>query len=326
MYRVIDIVSIDVVSITGYHRIMKPRKESGVDDSTVREVRLGGGVIRYREAGTGPVLLFVHGILANGTLWRHVVERLSGRFRCIVPDLPLGGHSVPMGEKADMSPPGVARMVADLMQALDLRDVTLVGNDTGGAICQLVISEHPECVGRLVLTNCDAYEAFFPTLLGPIQYAAKLFGARFVDLLGWMLRARFAQRALLKTVAVRHMDGSTLDAYFESLIRDSGVRRDLALFLRGVSNRYTLEAARSFPGFDRPVLIAWGVNDLFFSPRLALRLQHDFPDARLAAVPGSRAFVPEDRPEQLAQLVTDFLEESSSRARESSREEVFSGD
>jgi pimeloyl-ACP methyl ester carboxylesterase len=326
MYRVIDIVSIDVMSVAGYHLVRKSRKESGVEGATRGEVRLGGGVIRYCEAGTGPVLLFVHGILANGTLWRDVVARLSGRFRCIVPDLPLGGHSVPMERQADMSPPGVARMVADLINELDLRDVTLVGNDTGGAICQLVISERPERVGRLVLTNCDAYEAFFPTLLRPIQYAAKLFGARFVDLLGWMLRARLAQRALLKTVAVRHMDGSTLDAYFESLTRNSGVRRDLALFLRGVSSRYTLEAARSFPGFDRPVLIAWGVSDLFFSPRLALRLQHDFPDARLAAVPGSRAFVPEDRPEQLAQLVIDFLEESSSRAREGWREGVFSGD
>ena len=122
--------------------------------SEARETRLGGGVIRYRDEGDGPVLLFVHGVLANGTLWRDVVGRLSRRFRCIVPDLPLGGHSVPMESGADLTLPGVARMVADLMEMLDLRDVTLVGNDTGGAICQVVISEHPERVGRLVLTNC----------------------------------------------------------------------------------------------------------------------------------------------------------------------------
>jgi len=291
----------------------------------VREARVGGGVIRYRDVGTGPVLVFVHGILVNGTLWRNVVARLSGRFRCIVPDLPLGGHSIPMGAEVDMSPPGVARIVADLMQELELRDVTLVGNDTGGAICQLVISDHPERVGRLVLTNCDAYEAFFPTLLSPFQYGAWLFGTLFVDLLAWTLRARVAQRALVKTVALGRVDDATLDANMEPLIQDPGVRHDLQRFLASISNRYTLEAARSFPGFDRPVLIAWGLNDFFFSPRLALRLQHDFPLARLEAIPGSRAFVPEDRPGQLAELIEEFSQQGERSARDGSREE-FSED
>src|SRR5829696_6137946 len=154
MYRFIDTVSIDVMSITGYYLDKRSREESAVDASLikgeVREVRLEQGVIRYREVGSGPVLLFAHGVLANGTLWRDVVAALSGCFRCIVPDLPLGGHSVPMRPDADLTPRGVARIVVDLMEALDLSDVTLVGNDTGGAICQVVISEHPERVWRLV--------------------------------------------------------------------------------------------------------------------------------------------------------------------------------
>ena len=291
-----------------------------------REVSLEGGVIRYREVGTGPALVFVHGILANGTLWRDVVADLSGRFRCIVPDLPLGGHSLPMLPEADMSPAGVARMVAELMDRLELRDVTLVGNDTGGAICQVVISNHSERIGRLVLTNCDAYESFFPPLLRPIQYGARLFGTRFVDVLARVLRARLAQRVLFKTVAVRNIDGATLDAYEGRLLRDADVRRDLARFLGSVSNRYTLEAARGFPEFDRPVLIAWGDRDPLFSPRLALRLQHDFPDARLEAVVGSRAFVPEDGPGQLAQLIQKFFDEVMARPRGGSPEEVFFGD
>jgi len=290
-----------------------------------REIRFGSGVIRYGDEGDGPVLLFVHGVLANGTLWREVVPRLSEDFRCIIPDLPLGGHSVPMESGADLTPPGVARMVVDLMEALDLRDVTLVGNDTGGAICQLVISEHPERVGSLVLTNCDAYEAFFPTLLSPFHYAARLFGTRFVDLLAWTLRARFAQRALFNTVALRPIDDASLDAYGASLIQEPGVRHDLARFLRGVSKQYTLDAARSFPDFGSPVLIAWGDRDLFFSPRLALRLQSDFPNARLEAVSGSRAFVPEDRPERLASLIGEFSRESVNRSPDGSQE-VFSGD
>ena len=295
----------------------------------VREVRLEQGVIRYREVGSGPVLLFAHGVLANGTLWRDVVASLSGCFRCIVPDLPLGGHSIPMRSNADLTLPGVARIVVDFIETLDLRDVTLVGNDTGGAICQGVISGHPGRISGLVLTNCDAYGAFFPVLLSPFHYAATFFGKRFVDFLAWTLRARLAQRALLKTVAVRHMDEATLDAYATPLIQEPGVRRDLARFLRGVSNRYTLEAARSFPRFHRPVLIVWGDKDFFFSPRLAVRLQRDFPNARLEAVAGSRAFVPEDRPERLAALIGEFVEQSAGRPHTPSggrREEVISGD
>ena len=297
-----------------------------MDGATKGEVRLGGGVIRYRDVGTGPVLFFVHGILVNGTLWRHVVANLAGRFRCIVPDLPLGGHSIPMEPGADMIPPGVAQMVADLMRELDLRDVTLVGNDTGGAICQLVISNHPERIGRLVLTNCDAYEAFFPVVLSPFHHLARPFGVRFVDLLAWTLRGRLAQRALVATVSLKHVDNATLDANMTPLIQDPGVRRDLQRFLTRVSNRYTLEAARSFPGFDRPVLIAWGLEDFFFSPRLALRMQHDFPDARLEAVPASRAFVPEDRPEHLVRLIEEFLEGNVGRPVDASQEGVFSRD
>lgn len=289
--------------------------DASLTNGEVREVRLEHGVVRYAEVGAGPALLFVHGVLANGTLWRDAVASLSGRFRCIVPDLPLGGHSVPMNPDADLSPTGVARIVAGMMEALDLRDVTLVGNDTGGAICQIVISEYPERVGRLVLTNCDAYEAFFPVLLSPFHHAARFFGMRFVDLLAWTLRARFAQRALLKTVSVRSFEEATLDAYFTPLLRDAGVRRDLARFLRSVSKRYTLGAARSFPRFYRPVLIVWGDRDVFFSPRLALRLQRDFPDARLEIVAGSRTFIPEDRPDRLADLIGGFLGESAGGRR-----------
>ena len=273
----------------------------------VREVRLEQGTIRYREEGEGQTLLFVHGILANGWLWRDVVAVLSGRFRCVVPDLPLGGHAVPMGPSADLSPRGVARIVADFMEALNLRDVTLVGNDTGGAICQIVIAEHPERIARLVLTNCDAYDAFFPWQFnGLFHHAPRLFGRRYVDLLAWALRARLAQRLLLKAVAKRRMDEATLDAYSGNLIRNDGVRDDLTRFLSQVSRQYTLEAAESFPYFKRPVLIVWGNNDIFFLSRLAHRLQQDFPDARLEFLSGSRAFVPEDQPEVLAGRIAEF--------------------
>ncbi len=275
------------------------------------EVRLAQGVIRYREVGDGPTLVFVHGILASGVLWRDVVAGLSGDFRCVVPDLPLGGHEVPMGSGADMSPRGVARLVADFVEALDLRDVTLVGNDTGGAICQIAIAEYPERVGRLVLTNCDAYEAFLPWQLRIFQYGPRVLGSRFVDLVAWALRARPAQRALLKLVAKRRMDEATLDAYFGGLIRSAGVRDDLTRFLARISRRYTMEAARRFADFRGPVLLVWGEDDPFFLTRYARRLREDFRDARLLFVSNSRAFVPEDRPEALARYIAEFVRSKS---------------
>jgi pimeloyl-ACP methyl ester carboxylesterase len=281
--------------------------EVGAALGEVREVSMGQGSVRYRDVGRGEPILFVHGVLVNCELWGDVVVRLSGRFRCVVPDLPLGEHSVALGPEAEVSPRGVAKIVADFMKALDLRDVTLVGNDTGGAVCQIVIANHPERIGRLVLTNCDAYEAFFPLLLRPFHYGARFLGTRFTDLLAWSLRARTMRGVLLATVARRRVDNAVLDAYFAPLINDPGVRRDLTRFLAWATNCHTLEAARSFPGFRRPVLIVWGEDDIFFLGRYARRLEWDFPDATLEFLPGSRTFVLEDRPERLAELIETVL-------------------
>src|SRR3954454_18378020 len=114
------------------------------------EVNLPQGTIRYRDRGQGPPIVFVHGALVNGDLWRKVVPELAKDFRCVTPDLPLGSHEIPMPANADLSPPAVAKLIADFLAALDLTDVTLVGNDTGGAMCQLVVTSHPERIGRLV--------------------------------------------------------------------------------------------------------------------------------------------------------------------------------
>ena len=128
----------------------------------VREVRLPQGTIRYREAGSGPPIVFVHGYLVDGRLWDGVVDALSNRFRCIAPNWPMGAHTVAMNPDVDLSPPGVATIIEDFLVALDLDDVTLVGNDSGGAMCQVLVARRPARVGRLVLTNCDTHENFPP--------------------------------------------------------------------------------------------------------------------------------------------------------------------
>src|SRR5437588_8574893 len=118
-------------------------------------IELSQGRIHYRDHGSGPAVVFVHGLLVNGLLWRNVASALQAQCRCIVPDWPIGSHSEPLRDGADASPHGVARLIAEFLEALSLEDVTLVANDTGGAISQLLITERPERIGRVVLTNCD---------------------------------------------------------------------------------------------------------------------------------------------------------------------------
>jgi pimeloyl-ACP methyl ester carboxylesterase len=273
-------------------------------------ITLGERTIRYHDIGTGPVLVFVHGILVNSGLWRDVIAELAPRFRCIAPDLPLGAHSIAMPPGADQSPLGVAQLIADFIAALDLNDVTLVGNDTGGALCQLVITRHPARISGLVLTNCDAFEAFFPAVFGLFSAGPRYFGQAFADTLARLLRFRIAQRLLLATVARRSFSTAELDAVFTPFLTDPAIRRDVTLFLARVTNRLTLDAARQFAGFTHPVLLVWAKNDLLFTRSLARRLAAAFPNARLEFVSRSRAFVPEDQPALLAEQITAFVQRS----------------
>lgn len=272
-----------------------------------QEIELPHGTVRCTNQGTGPTLVFLHGLLANHTLWSQLIPHLISQFRCIAPDLPLGAHSLPLHPDADLSPLGVAQLVADFLAALDLHDVTLVGNDTGGAICQLVIAHHPARITRLVLTNCDAFEQFFPLLVSPFHYGARLFGVHFANFLALTLRAHSVQRVFAASVSRRRAEPAELAAMFHPLLHIPGVRRDVTRFLRAVSNRDTLAAARAFPSFHHPVLLVWGKDDIFFSSRLAVRLQQAFPDATLTFLPDSRAFVPLDQPETLARQIAEFV-------------------
>src|SRR5262245_4818136 len=118
-----------------------------------QRVELPQGPIHYRDVGSGPTLLFVHGLLVEGSVWDPAIERLKDKHRCIVPDWPLGSHPEPMRPDADLTPHGMAKLIADFIGALGLKDVTLVGNDSGGALSQMVATRHPDCIERLVLTT-----------------------------------------------------------------------------------------------------------------------------------------------------------------------------
>jgi pimeloyl-ACP methyl ester carboxylesterase len=264
------------------------------------------GTIRYRETGEGPPIVFVHGLLVDGRLWRKVTPLLDGRFRCIVPDLPLGSHLTAMDPDADLSPPGLARIVAGFLEALDLDDVTLVANDTGGAISQITAANHPERIGRLMLTNCDAFENFLPPAFRPLQWAARVPGL-LTGVLQSMRLEPLRRTPLAYGWLIKHdLGDAPLREWVDPFLTDRAIRRDTVKVLRGISPRYTIEAAEELRDFDRPAMLAWAVEDRFFKLSFAERLAETIRGATLEKIEDSYTFVSEDQPEKLASLIEAF--------------------
>jgi pimeloyl-ACP methyl ester carboxylesterase len=270
------------------------------------EARLPQGVIRYRESGTGEPIVLVHGLLVNSHLWADVVEPLAKDFRVIAPDLPLGSHTHPLDPGADLTPPGLARLIADFLAALELDGVTLVGNDTGGALCQLVAVHHPERLARLVLTPCDSYDAFPPPAFAPLMALGRSTTA--IWAIGNSMRPRFAQRLPIAYgwLSKKPIDDGVMKSFLRPLQTDKRIRRDVAAVMRGIDKRYTLEAAQRFGEFKKPVLIAWAPEDRFFKFRSAERLARDFPNAQLERIENSLTFVSIDQPQRLAEVIASF--------------------
>ena len=273
------------------------------------EAKLPQGTIHYREVGEGPPIVFVHGLLVDGRLWRKVTPLLEDRFRCIVPDLPLGSHRTPMKPDADLSPPGLARIVAGFLEALDLEDVTLVANDTGGAISQITAANHPERIGRLILTNCDAFENFLPPAFRGLQWAARVPPVLNGIMQGMRLeRMRRLPNAYGWLIKHDFDDAPTRD-WVKPFLTDRAIRRDTAKVLRGIDPRYTIEAAEKLRSFDRPALLAWAVEDRFFKMPFAERLAATIKDATLERIEDSYTFVSEDQPDRLAEVIARFARE-----------------
>jgi pimeloyl-ACP methyl ester carboxylesterase len=277
------------------------------------EITLPQGIVSYRDTGAGPPVVFVHGLLVDGTLWRKVTPLLDDTARSIVPDLPLGSHRIPMNADADVTPHGVARLVGDFLAALDLEDVTLVGNDTGGLISQLVALDHGERVGRLVLTNCDCFEVFPPKEFVPMIKSARVPGA--VKAALQPMRAAAARRTGMAYGGLaREIPDDVTGAWVEPARTDSAVRGDLIRFMKAVDKAIAMDAAERLPGLTIPVLVAWGQEDRFFPRELGERLAATLPNGRLEPIAGSRTFVAEDAPVALADAIRAFVRDGAAQA------------
>jgi pimeloyl-ACP methyl ester carboxylesterase len=270
-------------------------------------INIPQGPIAYREFGAGEPIVFVHGLLVDGQLWDGVAERLADRHRCIVPDWPMGSHRAAMNDDTDLSPPGMASIIASFMDSLGLERATIVGNDTGGAVSQVLTANHPERVERLVLTNCDTFEHFPPFPFNLLRPIAGLPGG--LSMLQASQRFAAVRRMGYAPLVKRPLSQALVDSWLEPASGDPLIKRDLAKILRGVHKRHTLAAAEKLRGFERPVRFAWGTDDRFFKRSHAERLAAIVPDARIADIPEGRTFVPLDEPQRVAELVAEFVAE-----------------
>jgi pimeloyl-ACP methyl ester carboxylesterase len=270
------------------------------------ELTLDQGTIQYHDEGSGPTVVFIHGALVDGRLWQPVVLRLRDRFRCVIPELPLGSHERAMPPGSDLSPPALATLVADILDRLDLRDVTLVGNDTGGAICQLVVTSRPERIGRLVLTNCDAFEDFPPAMVKPLVTAAKIPGALRAGLEPMRVRSVRRLPIAYGLLSKRPIPGEVTDGWVLRALRDKGVMADLRKVLSGLDPKLLLDNAPRLTEFAKPVLIVWGREDKIFKVEHAHRLAAVFPDARVEELSDAYTFVSWDQPDRVAELIGAF--------------------
>lgn len=276
---------------------------------TAHTAELEQGPIRYREGGTGDPIVFVHGFLVNGRLWDGVAVPLSERFRCIVPDWPMGSHRRAMRPNADLSAGGMAELVAGFLGSLGVGTATVVGNDSGGAVSQILAARHPDRVARLVLTNCDSYENFPPSPFGQFPRIARLPGV--MSALTVPLKVGAVRRRAFAPFARTTVPDDLLWEWSEPSATDSAVRRDARKFAAGMDRRLTLDAAERLAEADRPTLIAWAPEDRFFPFKYAQRLAEDIPGARLETFSEARTFLPIDQPERLAGTIGEFVAETA---------------
>ncbi|MEV0786452.1 alpha/beta hydrolase [Streptomyces sp. NPDC050423] len=273
------------------------------------ELELSAGVVEYEDTGgDGPVLVLLHGVAMDGSLWRHVVADLRTGHRCVVPTLPLGGHRRPMRPDADLSVLGVARLVTEFLEALDLTDVTLVMSDWGGAQA-LVADGRDQRIGKLVITSCEAFDNFPPGLPGNNLHAsARMPGGLHTAFT--LLRLKPMRRLPMTwgRMTKRPVPDEVMDGWFRPLWTSKEIRRDLRKYVLGVPPKAELlRWAEALHTFDRPALVVWAAEDRVMPPEHGRRLAALLPRGELVEIADSYTLIPEDQPAELAGHIRAFL-------------------
>jgi pimeloyl-ACP methyl ester carboxylesterase len=274
------------------------------------EISLPQGRLRYFRRGEGPVVVFAHGWLANANLWRKVIDRLAERFTCIALDLPFGAHRLAMDPDADLSPAGCGGLIASALATLGLFDVTLVGNDSGGAYSQIAVASDPQRVARLVLNSCETpYSEFPPAPFDGLPAAAKdprTLGQLFEALRDRAIRSTPPAFGLL----IKHpIDDIVSDSYALPCISDPMILRDTSKVFSSATSAPVQKAGRRLIAeFKRPVLFAWSPEDKVFAPADARRYSEALSDGRMVLIEDAYSFTPEDQPGRLAEEIAKFAD------------------
>ncbi|TXG92519.1 alpha/beta hydrolase [Rhodococcus rhodnii] len=270
-------------------------------------VELAAGPIDYLDTGgSGPVVVLSHGFPMNHLQWRKVIPLLDD-LRCIAPTFPLGAHRTAMRRGTDLSQRGQAMIVADFLDALDLRDVTLVMNDWGGPQF-FVAFGRDERVGRLVFAACEAFDNFPPPPARPPAALARVPGGAW--LLAQAMRTRLLRHGSKGYGAMCHarIPEDVLDSWFDPAVRDAGVRADMRAFATGAPpRRVALDWSEALRGFERPALVVWARDDLMMPGDHGRRLAEILPNATLVEIEESRTLIPEDRPDEFAAVLREFV-------------------
>jgi pimeloyl-ACP methyl ester carboxylesterase len=277
-----------------------------------REIDLSAGTIAYDDTGgDGPAIVLLGGLLMDSSLYEDVIARLAPRHRCIAITLPMGAHRHPMRDDADLSPHGLARLVAELIERLELDDVTLVGNDTGGALVQLIaVDDHRAArVGRIVLVSCDAFDNFPPGLTGKtIVLTGKLPPALF-GLFMRQMRLRPLRRLPVAFGWLTKRGDAATARWIRPVLTDRAIRRDTVRVLRamGAERRVLVDVAERLPAFDRPALVVWAAEDRVMPPAHGRRLAELLPQGRLVEIDDSYTLIGLDQPRRLAEAIEGFV-------------------
>jgi pimeloyl-ACP methyl ester carboxylesterase len=273
------------------------------------EIELSAGTIEYTDTGgAGPVIVLLHGLLMDASLWDGPVAELAAGYRCLAPTLPLGAHRIAMRPDADLSLPAIAALAAEFLERLDLRDVILVGSDTGGALVQLIVAGGAERVAQIVLVSCDAFDNFPPGLTGKTLVAAGRLPPALFGLFMQQLRLRPARRLPLAFGWLTRRGDAATARWVRPVLTQPAIRRDTVRLLRTIARDkgLLLDAARQLPSFTGPALVVWAAGDRVMPPAHGPRLAALFPRGRLVEVPDSYTLIPLDQPAALARLIREL--------------------
>jgi pimeloyl-ACP methyl ester carboxylesterase len=276
-----------------------------------RQVETPSGTIGYVEQGRGPVALFVHGVLLNSYLWRHQLTQLSDTRRCIAVDLMAHGNTE-VSVTQDVSVTANAHMLAQFLDAMEIDQVDLVGNDSGGGICQIFAALYPQRLRSLALTNCDAHDNWPPEAFKP--FVAMVAAGGLAETLNGMLADKSVYRSALAPAYERAEDvaDDTIETYLRPLVRSKQHTRNMERFVNAFDCRHTVQIEKQLRLVQAPTLIAWGTDDIYFDLKWSRWLADAIPGTRKRVeFPSARIFFPEERPQQFNQELRAHWAESS---------------